>query len=112
MDRTEIVDKAFRARVAGGDLPDVAPGHDLSLDALRGLFRAQSLSRHLDRMARQLQAQGKAFYTIGSSGHEGMAGVAHALRPTDPAYLHYRDGAFQIARADQVLGQDMARDML
>jgi 2-oxoisovalerate dehydrogenase E1 component len=28
-----------------------------------------------------------------------MAAVAHALRPTDMAFLHYRDAAFQIARA-------------
>jgi 2-oxoisovalerate dehydrogenase E1 component len=34
------------------------------------------------------------------------------LRPTDPAFLHYRDAGFQIARAGQVDGQDPARDML
>lgn len=43
------------------------------------LFRAQVMSRHLDRMLRKLQAQGQRFYTIGSSGHEGN--VALALRP-------------------------------
>ncbi len=32
--------------------------------------------------------------------------------PTDMAFLHYRDAAFQIARALQVPGQDTARDML
>jgi 2-oxoisovalerate dehydrogenase E1 component len=41
-----------------------------------------------------------------------MAAVAHALRPTDMAFLHYRDAAFQIARAAQVPGQTIAFDML
>ena len=59
-----------------------------------------------------MQRQGKGFYTIGSSGHEGMAAVALALRPTDMAFLHYRDAAFQIARAGQVPGQTIAWDML
>jgi len=72
----------------------------------------QVLSRHLDRWARILQRRGEGFYTIGSSGHEGMAAVAAALRPTDLALLHYRDAAFQIARAGQVAGQDPLFDML
>ncbi len=58
-----------------------------------------------------MQGRGEGFYTIGSSGHEGMAAVAEALRPTDMSFLHYRDAAFQIARAAQ-LGQDVCRDML
>ena len=41
-----------------------------------------------------LRSQGKGYYTIGSSGHEGNAAVAAALRPTDPALLHYRSGGF------------------
>ena len=59
-----------------------------------------------------MQKAGEGYYTIGSSGHEGMAAVAHALRPTDMAFLHYRDAAFQIARAAQVPGQTIAFDML
>lgn len=59
-----------------------------------------------------MQKAGQGFYTIGSSGHECMAGVAHALRPTDVAFLHYRDAAFQIARAAQMPGQTIAWDML
>lgn len=59
-----------------------------------------------------MQKAGQGYYTIGSSGHEGMAAVAHALRPTDMAFLHYRDAAFQIARAAQVPGQTIAFDML
>lgn len=59
-----------------------------------------------------MQKAGQGYYTIGSSGHEGMAAVAHALRPTDMAFLHYRDAAFQIARAAQVPGETIAFDML
>nr|WP_291896579.1 thiamine pyrophosphate-dependent enzyme [Maricaulis sp.] len=76
------------------------------------VFRAQCLSRALDLESRRLQQVGEGYYTIGSSGHEGLAAVAHALRPTDPAFLHYRDAAFQIARSAQVAGQTIAWDML
>jgi hypothetical protein len=44
-------------------------------------------------------ARGTGSYTIGSSGHEGNAAVAAALRVTDPALLHYRSGAFYAERA-------------
>ena len=59
-----------------------------------------------------MQAAGQGFYTIGSSGHEGMAALAAALRVGDMAFLHYRDAAFQIERATQVPGQTPAWDML
>jgi 2-oxoisovalerate dehydrogenase E1 component len=65
------------------------------------LFDAQLASRHLDLAARWLRARGAGYYTIGSSGHEGNAGVAAALRLTDPALLHYRSGAFYLVRAAQ-----------
>ena len=114
-DRAEAVHAAFLARVAAGDLPAVtgrAADAGLTPDDLRAIWRAQAGSRHLDRVARQMQARGQGFYTIGSSGHEGNAAIAHALRPSDPAFLHYRDGAFQIARAGQVPGQTPLWDML
>ncbi|MCR9127546.1 MAG: thiamine pyrophosphate-dependent enzyme [Rhodobacteraceae bacterium] len=113
MDRAEIVHQNFLTRVRAGDLPQGrTPGDGLTADAAVGLFRAQVLSRALDRASRAMQKAGQGFYTIGSSGHEGMAAVAHALRPDDIAFLHYRDAAFQIARAHQVPGQDPAWDML
>jgi 2-oxoisovalerate dehydrogenase E1 component len=76
------------------------------------LFGAQATSRHLDFVARRLQGEGRGFYTIGSSGHESNALVAMATRPTDPALLHYRSGAFYVARADQVPGSTPVRDVL
>jgi 2-oxoisovalerate dehydrogenase E1 component len=75
------------------------------------LFDAQLASRHLDIAARMLQSRGAGFYTIGSSGHEGNAGVAAALRLTDPALLHYRSGAFYLVRAAQA-GHDGVPDVL
>ncbi|MEU5876293.1 thiamine pyrophosphate-dependent enzyme [Spirillospora sp. NPDC047279] len=76
------------------------------------LFDAQLGSRHLDLAARWLQGRKRGFYTIGSSGHEGNAAVAAALRPDDPALLHYRSGAFFLERARQVPGVRGLRDVL
>ena len=113
MDRADIVHENFLRRVAAQDLPaGAAPAPGLSASEAVALYRAQCLSRALDRTSRAMQKAGQGFYTIGSSGHEGMAAVAHALRPTDMAFLHYRDAAFQIARAAQVPGQTIAWDML
>ena len=113
MDRADIVHEAFRRRVKAGDLPSgAAPSGSLAREQAVGIFRAQVLSRALDRTSRAMQKAGQGFYTIGSSGHEGMAAVAAALRPTDMAFLHYRDAAFQIARAAQVPGETVLWDML
>ena len=113
MDRAAIVHQNFLDRVTSGDFPKGAPANtDLPAHNLVELFRAQCLSRQLDRTSRVMQKAGQGFYTIGSSGHEGMAAVAEALRPTDMAFLHYRDAAFQIQRANKVPGQNIAWDML
>lgn len=113
MDRAQIVHENFLRRVAAGDLPaGRAPEGPLSPADAVSIFRSACLSRALDRQSRVMQAVGQGFYTIGSSGHEGMAAVAAALRPTDMAFLHYRDAAFQIERARQVPGQSIAWDML
>jgi len=113
MDRADIVHDNFLRRVAAGDLPaGNAPSGPLSATGAVSVFRAGCLSRALDRTSRAMQKAGQGFYTIGSSGHEGLAAVAAALRPTDMAFLHYRDAAFQIARSMQVPGQTIAWDML
>jgi 2-oxoisovalerate dehydrogenase E1 component len=107
------VDAALR--VAIGALPGPgAPTGPPTADAakLLTLFDAQATSRHLDQAARWLRAKGCGYYTIGSSGHEGNAAVALALRPTDPALLHYRSGGFYVARAMQVPGHDAVGDVL
>lgn len=113
MDRAAIVHDNFLTRVAQGDLPaGRAPSGPLSPEDAVAIYNAACLTRALDRQSRAMQRAGQGFYTIGSSGHEGMAAVAQALRPTDMAFLHYRDAAFQIARAGQVPGQNPTWDML
>ncbi|MGY4395313.1 2-oxoisovalerate dehydrogenase E1 component [Sphingomonas sp. UYAg733] len=113
MDRVQIVHENFLRRVASSDLPaGRAPAGPLTAPEAVTIYRSACLSRSLDRVSRTMQAAGQGYYTIGSSGHEGMAAVAAALRPTDMAFLHYRDAAFQIQRASQVPGQSIAWDML
>ncbi|WP_199517099.1 transketolase C-terminal domain-containing protein [Nucisporomicrobium flavum] len=114
------LDERFRDAVAGlppagtrrpGDDP-VREGSALTGDRARQLFDAQLVSRHLDLAARWLRSFNEGFYTIGSSGHEGNAAVAAVLRPTDPALLHYRSGAFYCARAAQVPPLEPGTDAL
>ncbi|MEJ6707433.1 MAG: thiamine pyrophosphate-dependent enzyme [Amylibacter sp.] len=113
MDRADIVHDAFVARVTAGEFPNGnAPSGPLSNSEAVAIFRAQCLSRNLDRRSRKMQTAGQGFYTIGSSGHEGMAAVASALRPDDMAFLHYRDGAFQTRRSAMVPGTTPGWDML
>jgi 2-oxoisovalerate dehydrogenase E1 component len=104
----EPIDEHFTATVSALSAAEYSSQNE----ALLGLFDAQLGSRHLDLAARWLRSKGKGYYTIGSSGHEGNAAVAAALRPTDPALLHYRSGAFFLARAAQVGGRDPLRDVL
>jgi len=111
----EDLDRRFLLAVA--ELSGVAPDGFAGRAGLTGeqaiaLFDAMAGSRHLDLAARYLRAEGRGFYTIGSAGHEANAAVAFALRPSDPALLHYRSGAFYLARAAQVPGSQPLRDIL
>jgi 2-oxoisovalerate dehydrogenase E1 component len=85
------------ARVALAELD--APRRDEP--DLVSIFDAMAGSRLIDIEARRMRDRGQGFYTIGSAGHESNAYVASALRPTDPALLHYRSGAFYLARSLQ-----------
>ncbi len=86
-------------------------GHREDTEALLALLDAQMASRWLDVAARRLRELGEGFYTIASSGHEADAAVALALRPTDPALLHYRSGGFYLARAAQAGRTEGVRDV-
>ncbi len=112
-DRRDPVDEHLREAIAvlTPANPPV-PGLRRDPERLVALFEAQAGSRHLDLVARELGARGVGFYSIGSAGHESNAAVAAALRPTDPALLHYRSGAFFLRRARQLPGQDPVRDVL
>ncbi|MBU2223518.1 MAG: MFS transporter [Gammaproteobacteria bacterium] len=85
---------------------------DLSDAEVHQLFLSMLSSRLLDLRSRLLQAKGQSFYTIGSSGHEANAAVAAQLRVTDPAFLHYRSGAFFIERSKQLPGSTPIYDLL
>jgi 2-oxoisovalerate dehydrogenase E1 component len=99
---TQLLDR-LRELPAGAGRGDVADAE--------AIWRAQVRSRLCDFAARYLQGTGRSFYSIASAGHESNAAVALALRPTDPALLHYRSGAFYLARAAQ-LGRDGVPDIL
>ncbi|MCZ8381949.1 thiamine pyrophosphate-dependent enzyme [Mycobacterium sp. CPCC 205372] len=106
----ESIDTNFLAAVRAMTAGTPRDGTRLTAPLALDVFDAQLRSRHLDIAARELRSEGKGYYTIGSSGHEGNAAVAAALRVTDPALLHYRSGGFFLARAGQAGGVDgMAR---
>jgi len=100
-------------RIASEQLPPAINAGGVLSDAdYFELYETQLTSRLLDLQSRLMQAAGQSFYTIGSAGHEGNAAVAKALRVTDPAFLHYRSGAFFIQRAKQLPGSTPIYDML
>ena len=115
----KLLDELLRAGVRATP-PGPARGHGepltadgpLTIGTCLELFDAQASSRHLDLAARRLGAAGSGYYSIGSSGHEGNAVLAQALRATDPALLHYRSGAFFVRRCTRLGGTDPIRDVL
>jgi 2-oxoisovalerate dehydrogenase E1 component len=78
---------------------------------LWSLLESQMKSRRLDLESRLLAKSGKTYYSIGSSGHEGNAGLGFVFRHDDMAFLHYRSGAFFIERARHVAGSTPVWDM-
>ena len=119
VNRAEVCDRNFTEfvqnwsgeirRAPRADAP-VLPGSLCNALDFLELFESQLVSRHLDLMARVLRVQNKVFYTIGSSGHEGNAMVARLTRHTDPAFLHYRSGAFMAERFRKLPGMDPIMD--
>ena len=89
----------------------LAPGTGLTAGRAFALFTDQVTSRVLDVVARELRGRGVGYYTISSAGHENDAVVGAQLEVTDPCFLHYRSGAFMLARGRRG-GQDLTRDVL
>src|SRR3954451_19197221 len=113
MEEPQDLHELERALLDGIKAVGPASGSPLSApDWMTSLYTAQVQSRLLDHTARWLRASGNGYYTIGSAGHESNGAVAAALRPTDPALLHYRSGGFYCVRAQQRPGHDAIRDVL
>jgi 2-oxoisovalerate dehydrogenase E1 component len=117
LNRAKVVDEQFVLRLRQSKFPDAKTNMGLAQAGLEkdvaiDLFDSQIKSRLLDLKARELKEEGRAYYTIASSGHEGNAALAHVFRLTDMAFLHYRSGAFYIQRAKKIKGHDPVRDIL
>ena len=107
--RAEVVDFNFTKRVKEGSLPEskidsLNSDQYISNIDLISIFESQIASRHMDLKARLLKDQGKCYYTIGSSGHEGNAVFGYVFPYTDMAFLHYRSTPFFLQRSKQVSG--------
>ncbi|MEA2651027.1 MAG: 2-oxoisovalerate dehydrogenase component, partial [Chloroflexota bacterium] len=119
-DRVAIVEQGLdsylnTARPAPHRLPAAAPlrdGAELTAGRALALFEDQLASRQLDVASRELKKTNRSFYTIGSAGHENNAVVGARLRIDDPTFLHYRSGAFMMARARQMPGSTPTLDTL
>ncbi|MBT7524082.1 MAG: MFS transporter, partial [Candidatus Marinimicrobia bacterium] len=94
-DRAKIVDENFLLLIKNGNLPSSKSELNLSdtnfsSEDLISVFESQVISRHMDLKARNLKNEGKCFYTIGCSGHEGNAVFGKVFQIKDMAFLHYR----------------------
>ncbi len=106
-DRAEIIDKNFIDFVQNKNLPKIKNPISLSSvninpSDLISLFESQVQSRHIDLVARSLKNEGKCYYTIGSSGHEGNAVFGRIFDIDDIAFLHYRSAPFFIERSKKI----------
>ena len=102
--RAEIIDSNFLTFVNDGKFPHAKspidiPGFRFRNHDLISIFESQVISRHIDLKARMLKEDGKCFYTIGSSGHEGNAVFGRVFSLNDIAFLHYRSTPFFIERS-------------
>lgn len=115
-DRAEIIDKNFidfvqNDKITNLERPSVSKDSSLKSSDLISLFESQVLSRHIDFKARSLKNDGKCFYTIGSSGHEGNAVFGKIFDINDIAFLHYRSTPFFIERSKQLPGSTPLYDL-
>jgi 2-oxoisovalerate dehydrogenase E1 component len=90
--------------IADGTLSLQAPPLTIDHGIARELFAAQLDCRLTDVEAHELRARNEGYYTICSAGHEGNVALGHLTGPSDPALLHYRSGAFFLARARKASG--------
>ena len=112
--RAKIIDQNFTDFVKSEKFPksDISLSqNETTTSDLISLFESQVCSRHLDLKARTMKEEGKCFYTIASSGHEGNALFGKIFSYKDMAFLHYRSGAFFIERSKQIAGTSPIYDL-
>ena len=114
--RAEVIDQNFTRWVVSGEFPQSKTTLSLSRSNIKktdlvSIFESQVLNRHMDIKARLLKDEGKCFYTIGSSGHEGNAVFGHVFPFNDIAFLHYRSGPFFLERSKQISNSTPIYDM-
>ncbi len=114
--RAEVIDENFTNLVLEGRFP--TSNNEFSVSKINiissqliSIFESQVLSRHMDLKARKLKNEGKCFYTIGSSGHEGNAVFGNIFSFNDMAFLHYSSGAFFLERSKQIKNSNPIYDM-
>ena len=115
-DRAKIVDENFLLLIQNGNLPSSKYKLNLSdtnfsNEDLVSVFESQVISRHMDLKARALKNEGKCFYTIGSSGHEGNAVFGKVFQIQDIAFLHYRSAPLFIERSKKQNGTTPIYDL-
>ena len=115
-DRAKIVDENFLLLIKNGNLPSSKSELNLSdtnfsSEDLISVFESQVISRHMDLKARNLKNEGKCFYTIGCSGHEGNAVFGKVFQIKDMAFLHYRSAPLFIERSKKLNGTSPIYDL-
>lgn len=68
------------------------------LETLLELYRVGCLSRRLEEVEQELVNRGEAHFFVSGAGHESVAALAPALKPSDWLHCHYRDRALLLAR--------------
>ncbi|MDA8792410.1 thiamine pyrophosphate-dependent enzyme [Bacteriovoracaceae bacterium] len=115
-ERSQIIDqnfqKFFSTEMSVAEFRFLQKHIPISGAQLVDLFESQCISRLMDIQSRLLKKIGRSYYTISSSGHEGLAGLAFTTRLTDMAFLHYRDCAFMVQRSKQKHGHPILHDLL
>ena len=115
-DRAKILDENFLLLIQNGNLPSSkyklnSYDTNFSTEDLVSVFESQVISRHMDLKARALKNEGKCFYTIGSSGHEGNAVFGKVFQIQDMAFLHYRSAPLFIERSKKLNGTTPIYDL-
>ncbi len=119
-DRTSTVHENFLTFLDSFSRSDQEPDEpcvnirdtDLSSDELMELMKSQLASRQMDLVAREMRSDGSGYYTIPSAGHEANAGLAEALRTSDPCMVHYRSAAFMLHRVFRSTGSRPLLDLM